>query len=52
MLLLLLEGKGEGKNWVGRHRIPYIKLIVQDVGFKSYPEMKELALIREKYDFE
>ena len=49
MLLLLLKGKVEGKNWVGRHRIPYIRQIVQDVGYKSYAEMKELALIREKW---
>ena len=49
ILLLLLEGKVEGKNWVGRHRVPYIKQIVQDVGCKSYVEMKELALMREKW---
>ena len=50
MLLLLLEGKVEGTNWVGRHRILYIKQIdVQDVWCKSYAEMKELALRRKEW---
>ena len=49
ILMLMLEGMVEGKNWVGRHRFPYIKQIWEDVGCKNYREMKELAFNREKW---
>lgn len=47
ILLLLLERKVEGKNWVNKHRVPYIEQIVH-VSYKSHTEMKELAFIREE----
>ncbi len=48
LLIRISEGQVEGKNCVGRPKSEFVKQIVDDMGCRSYEEMKKLSFNREK----